>query len=162
MGLWRKLGKYTGSRRFVGEIAGRRFEVRIGSGGGESVLVDGKLVSERVWAYWSGMHDHFFSLAGDGREENYEVSVRDRSGGMGVSYVVSVRRDGREAGALRLVDPSALSRACYGCGYTLEGLEVVNGEVRCPECGKHTPDAILPAPREGASGEREPAARAGG
>lgn len=162
MGILRKLGKYAGPRRFAGDVEGRRFEVRIGTGGGESVLVDGKLVSERPWAYWSGMHDHFFTLEQGEGERNYEVSVHDRSGGIGVSYVVSVKLKGREVATLRAVDPTMRERRCYGCGYPLRGLEVLNGEVRCPECGKHTPEAILPAEEEGASRDGAEDATAGG
>ncbi len=31
------------------------------------------------------------------------------------------------------------SKSCFWCGYCLRGLEAMDGRVRCPECGYHSP-----------------------
>ena len=30
-------------------------------------------------------------------------------------------------------------KSCFWCGYCLRGLEAMDGRVRCPECGDHSP-----------------------
>lgn len=144
MKIRRALRRTFGSRTFRGEVLGCLVELRIGSGGGEIVLVDGALLSRKPWAYLTGQHEHYFGVEdADGETRNVEVRVEDRSGGLQAALRVVVNVDGEAFTVLPEVDAPARYTRCGHCGYDLHGLEAQNHEVRCPECGRHTSAKLL-------------------
>jgi hypothetical protein len=143
MPFLRAIRRAVGSRTFRAEVLGHLIELRIGAGGGETVLVNGAVVSHHPWAYLTGAHDHPFPLTGpDGARHNAEVRVQDRSGGLQAALRVGVNIDGKPFATLPEIDDDAITN-CPHCGYDLKGLEPVNQEVKCPECGRHTALRLL-------------------
>lgn len=143
MKLPRRLRRAFGSRTFRGEVLGHLVELRIGASGGETVLLNGAHVSTRPWAYFTGNHDHVFTITGpDGATHNLEVRVLDRSGGLQAALRVVVNLDGKPLTQLPEIDLPSYT-ACPHCAYDLQGLEPVNDEVQCPECGRHTSAKLL-------------------
>jgi DNA-directed RNA polymerase subunit RPC12/RpoP len=139
----RFLRRTFGSRTWRGEILGCLVEVRINSLGGETILIDGDPVSNHPWAYYTGNHDHCFEITGpDDAEHNLEIRIVDRSGGLQAAMRVVVNLDGKPLSVLEEVDRQEYTR-CPHCGYDLKGLEPVNDEVQCPECGRHTSAKLL-------------------
>lgn len=109
----------------------------------QTVLVNGEPVSTKAFAALTG-GSHYFTLTDkDGTAHNLEV----RSHGQGMLKTdVTILCDGRPSVFLHLVkDKPATSRdpRCLACGYSLQGLAVVNDEIRCPECGRHTAIKLL-------------------
>lgn len=144
MGAWKWLSRILGTRQFRGEVAGCLFDVRVGTWGNQTVLVDGAPASEKPWAALSGSVSHFFTFAdSEGKQRNVEVKVIDRSGGLMVAMRVEVSLDGRAAAPLSEVGSDEARGRCPRCGYSLEGLAPVNDEIKCPECGRHTPSELL-------------------
>lgn len=125
-------------RVYRAEIHGRLIELRQGGMGGQKVLVDGRVVSEKPFAGIAGA-SHFFDITDDaGAERPVEVRLIDTSKlGIG-KYQVILSVEGRERCRLAPIDPNAPPLACRNCGYSLASLPIENGEIRCPECGRHT------------------------
>ncbi|MGD9790118.1 MAG: hypothetical protein AB7Q00_02335 [Phycisphaerales bacterium] len=139
----RLIGK-LGGQRFRGEILGALVEARVGFWGDQTVLVKGKPVSEKPWAWFTGLTSHFLTLAGpDGTPHNVEVRFLDRSGGLAVAMRVEILLNGTPFASLSDVPPDERADRCPHCAYSLEGLEAVNHEIRCPECGRHTPASLV-------------------
>ena len=144
MGVWKWLKRIMGTRQFRGEVAGRLVDVRVGVWGNQTVLVDGKVVSDKGWAGLWGSVSHFFTMAdAEGRQRNTEVRLVDRSGGLQVSLRVEVLLDGRLARPILEVGSEEAAGLCPRCRYSLDGLEEENGEIKCPECGRHTAVEVL-------------------
>jgi hypothetical protein len=145
-------------RIFRTDLHGHVVEARQGDLGRQRILVDGRIVSDEPFAGLT-RPSHFFDLDdADGRTRHVEMRWIDESKlGLG-RYRVLVMVDGVERHRLAPVDLSRPPAACGNCGYRLQGLPVENEEVRCPECGRHTPawlvrgspaadDADRPSPR---------------
>jgi hypothetical protein len=124
------------------EIHGHLLEARNSEWGSETVLVDGRQVSSKPLAgIWKSSH-HFDLQDEDGRTRHVEVHWLDVSKlGLG-KYRVVINVDGVERCRLDAIDLSVPPSTCPHCGYSLNGLPVVNSEVRCPVCGRHS-SAIL-------------------
>ena len=143
MNLLRSLRRTFGSRTFRAEVLGHVVEARINPVGGETILLDGAPVSSKPWAYVSGNHEHFFTLVDPrGAVRNVEIRLEDRSGGLQASYRVSLNLDGQPLTTLPEVERGKYTR-CPHCSYDLQGLQPVNDEVQCPECGRHTSAKLL-------------------
>lgn len=129
------------------ELHGQRVELRHGDWGGQRVLVNGAIVSDQPLAGLKN-DSHFFDLRDDeGTTHHIEMRLRDLSKlGMG-KYVVVVNVDGVERCRLQPIDPDHRSNRCANCGYSLIGAVPENDEVRCPECGRHTPMSMLELPK---------------
>jgi hypothetical protein len=130
-------------RFYRAEVLGRLIELRLGEFGGEEVLVDGRPVSRRAFAALMGGSHHFDVTDAAGRVRHVEVDARHESRRLGLGVEVVVNVDGVEFGFLRPVDGSRPPGRCLHCGYDLRGLDEVNGEVRCPECGRHCAASLL-------------------
>lgn len=144
MKLWFSLCRMMGSRQFRGEVAGRLIDVRVGAWGDQTVLCDGAPVSKKAWAGFTGSTSHFFKLKDEeGKERNAEVRLVDRSGGFMMALRVEVSLDGRVVMRIHEVGGEEARNTCPRCGYSLEGLEAVNGEIKCPECGRHTVEELV-------------------
>lgn len=126
------------------EIEGHLVEVRRGDLGGEECLVDGRSVSRRLFGGWIGGSHHVDVIGSGGRSRHLDVRVTDASAfGLG-RYVVVVSVDGVPRARVRPVDrPTEPVRGCLHCGYVLLHLVAERGEIRCPECGRHTPEAFV-------------------
>jgi hypothetical protein len=124
------------------ELHGRLLECREGDFGGETVLVDGRLVSDKPLAGWvtglGGVVSHFFAIRDEaGKERAVEVRWEAKKKTLGLTQRVRVFVDGVDRAALEAVKDARRTGVCGNCGYDLAGLEVVDGEVKCPECGRH-------------------------
>ncbi len=140
----RRLLSKLGGQRFRGEILGTLVEARVGFWGDQTVLVNGKPVSEKPWAWFTGQTSHFFTLPGpDARDHNVEARFIDRSGGLAVAMRVEILLDGAPFATLPDVAPDELPDRCPHCAYSLAGLEPENHEIRCPECGRHTAASLV-------------------
>ncbi|MCL4209035.1 MAG: hypothetical protein HRU76_15385 [Phycisphaeraceae bacterium] len=125
------------------QVHGHLIEARRGPLGGETVLLNGRVISYRPLAGWT-RGSHFFDVTDEqGRARHVEVQWIDVSKlGLG-KYRVTVRVDGVERARLEPIDPARPIDVCYQCGYPLKGLPIVHGEIRCPECGRHTLAAFI-------------------
>ncbi|MHC5024441.1 MAG: hypothetical protein ACYTGG_11125 [Planctomycetota bacterium] len=132
-------------RIFRTDIHGHVIEARHGDLGRQRVLVDGRIVSDMPFAGLS-RPSHFFEVVDDAGETHHvEVRWIDESKfGLG-RYRVLVMVDGVERKRLAPVDILRPPTICGHCGYRLEGLPAKNDEVRCPECGRHTPASLVRA-----------------
>jgi DNA-directed RNA polymerase subunit RPC12/RpoP len=121
----------------------RRLEIRITDWGAEQVLLDGRVVSRKRFAGFF-RPSHFIEVEGaNGVVRHVEVRRIDLSKlGLG-RYRMIVTVDGVDRSHLAPVDPRAPLSVCPHCGYRLVGQPVERDEVRCPECGRHTPAAVL-------------------
>ena len=119
-------------------IHGHIVEARTNEWGAEYVLLDGSLVSRRIFA---SLHqaNHFFDLEDEqGKTRHIEVSWTERSKlGLG-KFHVQINVDGVIRCKLKPSDTKKDPGCCTNCGYSLNGLQIENAEVRCPECGRHT------------------------
>lgn len=144
MGAWKWLKKVSRMRQFRGEVLGKLVEIRVGVWGNQTVLVDGGVVSEKAWAGLTGAMSHFFTLTDEeGKQRNVEVKMVDRSGGLQMSLRAEVLVDGRVFKQILEIGEDEAAGRCPNCGYQLKGLDVVNGEIRCPECGRHTGEDLI-------------------
>ncbi len=126
-------------KRFLAEIHGHLLEARVGSFGGELILVDGRPASERPFAGIAPSRPHHVDLADEsGRVRAVEVRFEDASGGLQIGLLAVVSVDGVERVRLAPHKPGERAGRCVNCGYALRGLTVTRGEVQCPECGRHT------------------------
>lgn len=125
------------------QIHGALIEARRGPLGGESVLLNGRVVSSRPFAGFTRA-SHFFDVTDEqGNPRLVEVQWIDVSKlGLG-KYRVAVRVNGVERARLEPIDPARPIDVCYQCGYPLKGLPIVHGEIRCPECGRHSLAALV-------------------
>jgi DNA-directed RNA polymerase subunit RPC12/RpoP len=129
------------------ELHGHIIEARSTDWGAEHVLVDGRIVSNKLLAgLWHT--PHFFDINDEqGNPRLIEVRWLDVSKiGLG-TYRVVINVDGQERCRLEPIDTSKPANVCAYCGYSLRGLPVENSEIRCPECGRHT-SAILVQSRQ--------------
>lgn len=120
------------------ELFGRFIEVQETDLGGQTVLMDGRVVSRRRLAGWFGA-SHFLDLDEGGARRRVEI----RRGHTGLRFTsVQVRVDGRLREVLKLKAGEAKSTSCPHCAYSLVGQRPVSenapDEIRCPECGRHT------------------------
>jgi len=144
VGKWKYIWGSLDTRRFRAEVVGRIIECRIGAWGRQTVLVDGTPVSDKLWAGLSGSVSHFFAIVdSEGKTRNCEVRPIDRLGGLLPVGKVEVVLDGRTTVTLLEVTRDLDQAACPRCGYSLQGLEPENDEIKCPECGRHTPTEML-------------------
>jgi len=124
-------------------IHGHIIEAHTNEWGAEYVLLDGSLVSRKIYA---SLHqaNHFFDLEDEqGKTRHIEVSWTERSKlGLG-KYHVQINVDGVTRCKLKPSDTKKNPNCCTNCGYSLKGLTIANDEIRCPECGKHTDDAFI-------------------
>lgn len=127
-------------------IHGHVIEARRSEWASESILLDGRIVSRKPWAGLLRTSHHFDITDERGESRHVEVRWIDISKlGLG-KYRVLVIVDGMERCRLEPVDLSKPPDACANCGYALKGLPVQNGEVRCPECGRHSMAAFMQSP----------------
>lgn len=123
-------------------VHGHRVEMRLNDFGGQVVLVNGRQVSSKPFAAWS-RPSHFLTLADEtGRERAVELRLVPRR--LGLSAELEVLVDGDARGTIEAVKPSARAGRCINCGHDLSGLQPANGEVRCPECGRHSAAPAAP------------------
>lgn len=125
------------------ELHGRLLECREGTWGGETVLLDGRAMSDKPLAGWvtglGGEVSHRFEIRDEeGRERAVEVRWEMKKRTLGLTSRVRVFVDGRERAVIEQEKGGLGPGCCRNCGYSLKGLEVVNGEIQCPECGRHT------------------------
>ncbi|MCC6675633.1 MAG: hypothetical protein IT436_00690 [Phycisphaerales bacterium] len=115
-------------------LHGHRVEFRLSDFGGESIIIDGREVSSNP-LNWFGK-GHFFPLTDeDGRARHIEMRRQSKK----FTYEVIVSVDGQPRAILKPeTGPPGVLSLCRNCGYDLAGLEEINGERRCPECGRHT------------------------
>lgn len=121
------------------EVHGRLIECHRGSWRAETVLVDGVVTSDRPYAAlakaFAGMKGHEFTITDEAGVER-AVDVRVGPGMWSLRMRVFV--DGVTRAVATPVDVSKTPGSCANCGYALEGLPIEDGEMRCPECGRHT------------------------
>lgn len=125
-------------QRFRAELHGRRVELRVGDFGGQELLIDGRVVSSRPFAgcFSLSPSSHADLVGDDGLARHLELRV-EHSGWARHKVRVRLIVDGEDRALIEplpLTDPTL----CVNCGYTLRGLPIELGEVRCPECGRHT------------------------
>jgi predicted Zn-ribbon and HTH transcriptional regulator len=125
------------------EIHGHLLEAQIGDLGGEIVLDNGREASSRPFAGLGIGKPHRFEITDEkGATRHVEVRFEDASFSLGLKHRVRVLVDGADRAIMRPHKPAA-PQCCHNCGYSLQGLAPQNGEVRCPECGRHTSAAVL-------------------
>lgn len=125
--------------RYQIEVLGHLVEARYNNFSAREVLVDGRPV-RRSWIDIFLDRDFRFDLTDDqGRAHAVEIRWTARRRFLGLRQQVIVAVDGQDRAVLDPVPPTARPGRCLHCGYELKGLEPVNGELRCPECGRHTP-----------------------
>ncbi len=125
-----------------GIVHGNIIDLRTDNWGREFVLLNGKRVSKHL--AWLGSPSHLFTLLDEsGKVHNVEVRRVDRWGGLGGVRGFLLAIDGVERGMLESMPSAAPADRCLNCGYSLESLPVTNGEVRCPECGRHRAAAFM-------------------
>ena len=123
---------------FRTEVHGHIIEGRQGDLGCDRVLVDGKIVSTKMLGGWYNA-SHFLEIEDEeGKTRNVEVGWVDRSKLMIGRYRMKISVDGVERGEVTPIDSNREPGSCINCGYPLKGLTVENGEIRCPECGRHS------------------------
>jgi hypothetical protein len=129
--------------RYQTEIHGHVVEAREDGLGNRELLVDGR-VMHRAWlGAWLGR-----SLTYEVRDErgaNRAVEVRwvSRPGSLGMRQQVRVLVDGIDRVVLDPLPERQPPGRCPNCGYELRGLGAENGEVKCPECGRHASAKLL-------------------
>lgn len=130
-------------REYRAVVHGHAIEVRVGDLGRERVLLDGRLVSHRPFAGWTN-ESHFIDITDEkGAVRRVEVRVVTPTKGLGLVQKVRISVDGMDRA---LVDPLSVNRrpsCCPNCGYNLAGLTPTNGEVKCPECGRHASASLI-------------------
>lgn len=125
-------------------IHGHAVELRRGDLAGETVRVNGRTVSRSPMAGLGIGREHEFDVTDDqGRARHVLVMVESAPGvrgSLGLKLRMRVQVDGVDRA---LIDGQTLSEktlgCCRNCGFSLDGLTAENGEIRCPECGRHTP-----------------------
>jgi len=134
--------------RHICEIHGHIVEGRLGYLGGQAVILDGKLVSNQPFA-GLGSPGHFFEIIDEhGKPRNVEVRFGLTPLGFNAAMTISV--DGIQRARIPGASKDAPVRpVCRWCGYALEGLKPDRGEVKCPECGRHTRSTELGIPPRG-------------
>lgn len=127
------------------KLMGHVIEARPSASGGESVLVNGAVVSKRAWwSSWGTNATHQFTLTDEqGVTHNAEVRIIDRTGGLGLKLRAVLAIDGLERAEMPQLSASHRPGCCPHCTYDLKGIEAINHEVRCPECGRHTAEELL-------------------
>lgn len=122
-------------RIFRATIHDHLFEIRHGDFGRESVIVDGREISHKPLNGWFS-RPHFFTINDEqGSPRNIEVRVEAHQ--LGFKYSVLILVDGVERTRITHLETSQPRHLCPNCAYDLKGLEPINGEVQCPECGRH-------------------------
>ncbi|MGQ0626916.1 MAG: hypothetical protein ACT4PL_02310 [Phycisphaerales bacterium] len=122
---------------FRASILGHAVELRYGDFGGQQLLVDGRLVQDRPFAGLFGRS--CFSDLTDPLGKVHAVEFRVVSGGtLGLRSQMVVHADGHHVATVKASKASAAPSRCVHCTYDLRGLSPENGEVRCPECGRHS------------------------
>jgi hypothetical protein len=128
---------------FRTEILGHIIESRQGDLGRNRVLVDGQIVSTKLFGGWYNA-SHFIEIEDeDGKTRHVEVGWVDRSKLKIGRYRMRISVDGVERGEVTPIDPSRAPGSCNNCGYSLKGLMITNGEIQCPECGRHSSAALI-------------------
>ncbi len=119
-------------------IEGRQYDI-----GRDIVLVDGRIVSTKWFGGWL-LASHFIDITdAAGRLRAVEVSWVDRSKfGLG-KYRMTVKVDGVEHAEVEPVDPTRTLGTCHNCGYDLRGVKAQDGEIKCPECGRHSSARLI-------------------
>ena len=137
-------------RIYRARLEGRRIELRRGDLGAETLLVDGREVSRHLVKLSARGH-HVDVQDERGATRHLEVRLVDESR-LGIGrYVALVSIDGVPRARVQPVPrPHDPVRACLHCGYILDGLPVLHDEIRCPECGRHTPEMMIG--RQGGAG----------
>jgi hypothetical protein len=120
------------------EVHGNLVELRLGELGNEQVLLNGRPISRRPLLVF-GPYSHFFDVTDEaGEARHVELRRQDLSKlGLG-KYRVLVVVDGVERCRLEPLDLRVPPDVCANCGYSLRGQQVEAGEIKCPECGRHT------------------------
>lgn len=125
------------------EILGHIIELRYGDFGGQYAYINGRLVSQKPFAGWVSANSHGLTLADEtGKVHHIDARVDAPALGIGQTRVV-ISVDGVERCRLDQTDLRKPATRCANCGYELSNLSVENGEVRCPECGRHTSAKLL-------------------
>jgi hypothetical protein len=124
--------------RYRAEIHGHVVEARENGLGSREVLVNGRVV-KRAWLGALLDRPILFDLRdGQGTIHAVEVRWEVRPRSLGLRYQIRVLVDGVDRAVLDPVSDVTRPGTCVNCGYALAGLAVVDGEVRCPECGRHS------------------------
>lgn len=124
--------------RFRTRVHGHNVELRLSDLGGEEVRVNGRVVSRRPWAGLTGSGCEFELTDEKGASRHVEVRVVAPKAGLTLTRCVEVQVDGELRATLSPTAEGRTSGCCENCGYALTGLPVENGEIRCPECGRHS------------------------
>jgi hypothetical protein len=128
------------------QLHGHIIEARQGDLGCDRVLIDGKVVSTKYLGGWYGA-SHFVEIEDEaGKVRHVEISWIDRSRLKVGKYRMCLTVDGVVRGEIEPTDPGLAPGSCTHCGYSLEGLNAENQEIRCPECGRHTSAALIDTP----------------
>lgn len=142
IGRSRKRNVWLGPPRHLGVVHGNIVDVRSDGWGNETVLLNGASVSKKSAVFT--VPSHLFTITDEaGKTRNVEVRRVERLGGLfGIrGYLVAV--DGVDRGLLKPFGSTQPTDRCLQCGYELANLRVVNGEVQCPECGRHREAELL-------------------
>jgi hypothetical protein len=128
---------------YRGEVHGNLIEARLSELGSEQVLLNGREVSSRSLAVLRP-GSHFFDITDEsGKTRHVEVRRQDISKlGLG-RYRIVISVDGVERCRLEPIDTRRPPDVCGNCGYQLRGQPIESGEIKCPECGRHTSAAAL-------------------
>lgn len=130
-------------KRYRTEIHGHVLEAREGDWGGREVLIDGRQVTGTRLSAFLGRPLRFDLRDDSGQVRAVEVRWAERPRSLGLRSQVRVSVDGLERAVLDAIPDGQLPGVCPHCGYDLKGLPADNGEVRCPECGRHTAASLL-------------------
>lgn len=125
--------------RYRIELHGHLIEARYSSWSMGDVLVDGRPLPRSMWATVFERPVHFEITDEHGKPRAVEVRWLQSARTLGLGRRVAISVDGVERAILDSEPESTAGPGrCLHCGYALSGLTPANGEVQCPECGRHT------------------------
>lgn len=129
----------AGMPRYRIELHGHLIEARHNSLSMGEVLLNGRPLPRSMWSAVLERPVHFDITDEHGKSRAVEIRWVQTARSLGLRHRVAVSVDGVER-ALLDPEPEAASGPgrCLHCGYALKGLTPTNGEVQCPECGRHT------------------------
>ncbi|MCC6321643.1 MAG: hypothetical protein IT438_09455 [Phycisphaerales bacterium] len=134
------------------DIHGHLIEAREGEYGRREVLVDGRPVPWSWWSRFLNRSVHIDLTDEQGRSRHVEVLWVAPTKFLGLTSRVRFSVDGVERAVLEAERGQKGPGVCPACGYSVRGLPVENGEVRCPECGKHASAKLVGAGLERGEG----------
>lgn len=124
--------------RYRMELHGHLIEVRHDSFSMGEVLVDGRPQRRSIIDALLDRPLRFEIKDERGTPRWVEIRWIQTARSLGFRHRLAISVDGIERAMLEPEPQSAGAGRCLNCGYALAGLTPVNGEVKCPECGRHT------------------------